>query len=711
MPENLRALLVILILAAFTFFFVRKITHLLISTEQFRRWRNAWFGVTLIVFLAGNFWVYVILTALLLLYLGRREANPFALFLVLLFAVPRFSDNIPGFGLVNFLFAVDYVTVLSLAVLLPAFLRLRKQADTVPFLRYWPDKLLLAYLMLDVVLLMRDTTFTDAMRGGLANFTDVFLPYYVASRGIKNLQQLKEALVAFVLAGMLTGLIAMFEYTKFWLLYSELTNSMGIHWSMGSYLGRGDSLRALASLGQPIALGYIMVVTLGCYFFLAKYIQNRILRLLGWALILGGLFAPLSRGPWVGAAILVIFYILISPKATKRMTYLALATLLVIPLLSSFPVGQKIINMLPFIGKTDTENVEYRVKLLDNAFIVFNRYPFFGSTKYRNELADLGMLQGEGIVDVVNTYLDVVLEYGLVGLVLYIGFFIMILVSIYRSIKEVSDEDSEVDVLGRILLAVLVAILVTITTVSSILIIPVVYWTFAGLGLSYGFIAKGYATQKQEAEFLAYRLAFEAVPTVPAYRMAFSSLTKHQVALDRRPIYRIAIKQQSRSLKKTKLASKTETIHKNNSTPTAVNMYSLARAIRPGVTSRTTFLLPASATSTETKLENGDTATLIKLSKSEAKVTMLSKMQVLNGSNTGRELFLEKVLTKLGKPGIQLALITKRQNGYFITHLEGINSPVVNGTMIGERSYLLKNHDVIELAGIKVEFLSVIINS
>ena len=107
----------------------------------------------------------------------------------------------------------------------------------------------------------------------------------------------------------------------------------------------------------------------------------------------------------MGAAILVIFYVLISPKATKRLTYLALATLLVIPLLSSFPVGQKVINMLPFIGKTDTENVDYRVKLLDNAYIVFNRYPFFGSVKFNQELADLGMVQGEGIVDVVNSYL------------------------------------------------------------------------------------------------------------------------------------------------------------------------------------------------------------------------------------------------------------------------------------------------------------------
>jgi len=118
-------------------------------------------------------------------------------------------------------------------------------------------------------------------------------------------------------------------------------------------------------------------------------------------------------------------------------------------------------------------------------------------------------------------------------------------------------------------------------------------------------------------------------------------------------------------------------------------------------------LQPHGTTSTESRLENGDTATRNQLSTSEAKVTMISKIQVLNGSNTGRELFLDKVLTKLGKPGVQLALITKRQNGYFITHLEGNSSPFVNGAMIGEHSYLLKNQDVIDLAGIKVKFLSI----
>jgi hypothetical protein len=80
------------------------------------------------------------------------------------------------------------------------------------------------------------------------------------------------------------------------------------------------------------------------------------------------------------------------------------------------------------------------------------------------------------------------------------------------------------------------------------------------------------------------------------------------------------------------------------------------------------------------------------------------KIQVLNGSSTGRELVLNKALTTLGKPGVQVAVITKRPNGYFITHVEGQVHPIVNGASTGAQAFALNDHDVIELAGVKMEF-------
>jgi pSer/pThr/pTyr-binding forkhead associated (FHA) protein len=82
----------------------------------------------------------------------------------------------------------------------------------------------------------------------------------------------------------------------------------------------------------------------------------------------------------------------------------------------------------------------------------------------------------------------------------------------------------------------------------------------------------------------------------------------------------------------------------------------------------------------------------------------LGAIQLLSGANAGKELELTKPLTTLGKPGVQVAVLTRRPQGYFITHVEGANRPTVNGQAISAAPHALKDHDVIELAGVKMEF-------
>lgn len=82
----------------------------------------------------------------------------------------------------------------------------------------------------------------------------------------------------------------------------------------------------------------------------------------------------------------------------------------------------------------------------------------------------------------------------------------------------------------------------------------------------------------------------------------------------------------------------------------------------------------------------------------------IGTVQILSGPNAGKELPLLKPLTTLGKPGIQVAVIAKRPQGYFITHVEGANFPVVNGKTLDAQARQLGDHDIIELAGVKMEF-------
>lgn len=87
-----------------------------------------------------------------------------------------------------------------------------------------------------------------------------------------------------------------------------------------------------------------------------------------------------------------------------------------------------------------------------------------------------------------------------------------------------------------------------------------------------------------------------------------------------------------------------------------------------------------------------------------AAVPQTAVVQILTGPNAGKELELVKNLTTLGKPGVQVAVLTRRPHGFFITHVEGATHPSVNGHVLGDQPHQLQDHDMIELAGIKMEF-------
>jgi pSer/pThr/pTyr-binding forkhead associated (FHA) protein len=105
----------------------------------------------------------------------------------------------------------------------------------------------------------------------------------------------------------------------------------------------------------------------------------------------------------------------------------------------------------------------------------------------------------------------------------------------------------------------------------------------------------------------------------------------------------------------------------------------------------------ASATATGIGFENAPSA------------LPLAKLQVLSGAFAGRELELTKALTTLGRPGVQVAAITRRAEGYYIVHVESGKEgdfPLVNGQPIGAQAKKLTDNDVVQLAGVKMGFFA-----
>jgi pSer/pThr/pTyr-binding forkhead associated (FHA) protein len=87
---------------------------------------------------------------------------------------------------------------------------------------------------------------------------------------------------------------------------------------------------------------------------------------------------------------------------------------------------------------------------------------------------------------------------------------------------------------------------------------------------------------------------------------------------------------------------------------------------------------------------------------------VVGKLRVVSGANAGKELELTKALTTIGRPGVQVAAITRRADGYYIVHVSGSGGgqhPLVNGQEVDAQARKLNNGDIIDLVGNKMSFL------
>jgi hypothetical protein len=500
MPEHLRALVVIMGIALPVFWLGRKaVAGLGIDAHDFTRRRNLWFTLVLLAFLAHNFWVYVIVAALVLSTLKTTPSSRLAAFCFLMFAVPPFEDYIPGIGGIRQLFAVSHLRLLSLTLLLPAFLELRRDPASPRMGSSLADKCLLGYLILPLMLQLQVDSFTNTLRYGLYAFTDVFLPYYVASRSLRSVRQFQDVLTSLVVAVVFMSAIAVFEYVRHWLLYSSLDEALGVTSDYGLYLGRADSLRALASAGHSLALGYAIAIGTALFAFVSVDVVNARLRTLAIVVLVAGLYATLSRGPWVGAALGAMVLLLTGPNRSLRLGKVIAIGLPLVGALMLTPYGDKLIDLLPFVGTVDEGNVTYRQRLFEVSMQVVWQYPWFGSFDYMRQPAMQQLIQGQGIIDLVNSYLAIALTYGFVGLTLFSGVFLHALLGTANGIR-ILPSDDERSILGRSLLAATLSMLVMIAAVSSILSVPWLYWLLAGMGLAYARLAREPAPYPLEPE-------------------------------------------------------------------------------------------------------------------------------------------------------------------------------------------------------------------
>jgi O-antigen ligase len=300
---------------------------------------------------------------------------------------------------------------------------------------------------------------------------------------------LVDSIATFCLNCALLAAIAVYESATHWLLYSD----MAAHWGNAIfytlYVTRGTSIRAVASTGHSMALGYMLVVAFGFWLYLQTRIQSKRSRIAGTAIFWAGLFAAYTRGAWIGAVLVYFVFAALRPNPFTRIFKAAFAAGVIGVLAYLSPLGDKITSVLPFLGgQVDNFNVVYRQRLWERSWEIIQESPVWGDPAAMVKMQDLR--QGQGIVDIVNTYVGVLLDNGFVGLTLFLAFILIPLFKAWSTSRKSMQVDPDFGLLGVSLVSCIIGMLLLIENGSFSGVTVALFYVLAALAAVYQYLGQ-----------------------------------------------------------------------------------------------------------------------------------------------------------------------------------------------------------------------------
>ena len=483
MITNLKALLVVMALALAVFHIAKPICLQFMAEADFSRRRKVWLALTVTAFVSPSFWIYAFVAFAVLLWAGKKENNPIALYALLLHVIPPVNVELPAI-IVNRLFDLNNFRILALAVLIPKAWQLMHAKDKSAFGNHKKiDQFMWAYFFLQLILQMPYEDLTNTFRRGLLLVLDSLVVFYVVSRTCNSRQTIGEVVATFCLGFALMVPVAVFESQKVWLLYTGVADTWDVS-MVASYLFRGDSLRAQASAGHSLVLGYFLSMGFGLWLYISSKNQITKKHYFGMVFFWMGLLAAYSRAPWLTAIFAYCIFVVMSPNGAKKIIKVAIFASVGAGVLLLLPIGQRIIDTLPFIGTVDASNVDYRKRLADASWSLIAQNPFFGDPFFEEHLES--MRQGQGIIDLVNTYASTAMLNGCIGLLLFVGPITIAIINSWSVVRMSRGVDSDLQMLGAALIACMLGTSVFLATCSFYIGIPIVYYLIIGLASGYG---------------------------------------------------------------------------------------------------------------------------------------------------------------------------------------------------------------------------------
>jgi len=272
-------------------------------------------------------------------------------------------------------------------------------------------------------------------------------------------------------------------------LYENIPERWELAATFTTYLVRGFSLRAMASTGHPLAMGYELAIAFGLWLCLAEYVESRVMRWIVSLTLVLGLIASYSRGPWACALGIYVVFVFLKPRAVSGFVKSCLGAMLALVIVSLTPLGAKIAAVLPFLGgQVDYANIDYRSRLWSEGWTIVKDHPIFGDQYALARMQDLR--QGQGIVDFVNGYLAELLATGFVGLTLFLSVVLAGLRKVLAASKAIKLTDQRFGMAGAGLASCILGTLFLWAFGGPD---PNVLWALVALAVAYSYLGRSEA--------------------------------------------------------------------------------------------------------------------------------------------------------------------------------------------------------------------------
>lgn len=485
MVYQLKTLVILTILAFTALYFFKEKLLLCMSEDELKRYKWAWFWVTAWSLFAPSVWPLMIgMAAIVFKFKSDDAVANIGLFFVTCFAIPNVYLYV-YLGPIT-LIKLDTVVICSLVTLVPL---LWSSLKKFPLFSIATDKYVLAYFVTVFILDMRASSTTEVMREFLANFFRYITPYIVVSRNIETIRDHHRLLGAIMFAFCVFTLVCAYESIIKQYLYTitkfkyRLVHPVML---VGNY--RAGFLRAMGPIASPISLGiflsFLIVITL----YLSNYTKKSLKGLSSLFLAIFSLIFTFSRGSWMGAIATSFLFTLKNEKAFAKFFKLGAWVVFALVAISFTPYIEKVEELIPskFKGEeaSRTDTFDYRERLMENSIIVIKENPVFGNPNFMSHPSMEEMKQGQGIIDVVNTYLAVVLNYGFVGLSLYLLAILPNMISAYFLSQKLPEAYSVVSRYAKMIAFNTLGLLIMIYNMSPLSYLPVYIWVLVAIQAS-----------------------------------------------------------------------------------------------------------------------------------------------------------------------------------------------------------------------------------